>query len=389
MKRTLFDTEHDDYRTSIRTFLSKEVVPHYPDWEADGIVPRTLFTRLGALGALGIPVPQEYGGAGIHDFRYSVVLHEEAAAAGVAPALLGPALHTDICLPYLLSLADDEQKNRWLPGLASGELIAAIAMTEPGTGSDLSGIRTRAVRDGDHYVLDGAKTFITNGINADIVITAVRTGPHPHRGLSLLAVERDTVGFTRGRRLHKVGMHAQDTAELAFTEARVPRANLLGSEGTGFAELTRNLAQERLSIAVMGLAQATAALSWTLTYVRERHAFGRPIGAQQTVSHKLAELVTATDVAQQYIDRCVSDLNDGALTAPDAAKAKWWCTELQSSVVDACVQLHGGYGYMLDQPIARAWADGRVSRIYGGTTEIMKEIIGRSLDLDPTAAAGR
>ncbi|MEU6764974.1 acyl-CoA dehydrogenase family protein [Streptomyces sp. NPDC046853] len=379
MKRILFDAEHEDYRHSVRAFLKKDVVPYYPDWETDGIVPRTLFTGLGSLGALGIAIPPEYGGAGIHDFRYSVILQEEAAAAAVAPALLGPTLQADVCLPYLLSLTTDEQKKRWLPKVASGELITAIAMTEPGTGSDLSAISTKAVKDGDDYVVDGAKTFITNGINADLVITAVRTGPHPHQGLSLLMVERDTEGFHRAGRLHKVGMHAQDTAELAFTGARVPAANLLGEEGEGFKALTRNLSQERLSIAVSALSQATAALDWTLTYVRERHAFGKALAAQQTVRHRLAELGTATDVAQQYLDRSVSECNEGTLTPQDAAKAKWWCTELQGQVLDACVQLHGGHGYMLEQAVARAWADSRATRIYGGTTEIMKEIIGRSL----------
>ncbi|GAA3311418.1 acyl-CoA dehydrogenase family protein [Streptomyces cinereospinus] len=385
MKRILFDPEHDLYRESVRAFLAKEAVPHYPAWEAAGIVPRELFTKLGALGALGFAVPEAYGGSGTRDFRYNVVLQEEAARAGIAPAILGPSLQADICLPYFLELADDEQKRRWLPGIASGELITAIAMTEPGTGSDLSGIRTKAVRHGDgdaaHYVVDGAKTFITNGINADLVITAVRTGGHPHRGLSLIVVERGTPGFARGRNLDKVGMHAQDTAELSFTDAPVPVANLLGVEGEGFAGLTRNLAQERISIAVAGLAQATTALETTLTHVRERHAFGKPLGAQQTIRHRLAELVTEVDIAQQYLDRCVVELNAGQLLPQDAAKAKWWCTELQGRVVDACVQLHGGYGYMLEYPIAHIWADSRVSRIYGGANEIMKEIIGKSLDL--------
>ena len=382
MKRILFEPEHEAYRKSVRTFLDKEVVPNHAKWDADGIAPRELFTGLGALGALGIEVPEEYGGAGIADFRYNTVLSEEGARAAVAPAIVGPSLQADICLPYFLKSTNDEQKARWLPGIASGELITAIAMTEPGTGSDLSGIRTKAVRDGDAYVVEGAKTFITNGVNADLVILAVRTGDHPHRGLSLIVVERATSGFERGRNLEKVGMHAQDTAELSFTGARVPAANLLGEEGQGFRALTRNLARERVSIAVAGLAQATAAIGWTIDYVRERRAFGKPIGAMQVIRHRLAELVTETDVAQQYLDRCVLELNAGQLAPEDAAKAKWWCTELQGRVVDACVQLHGGYGYMLEYPIARAFADSRVSRIYGGTTEIMKEIVGRSLGLD-------
>jgi alkylation response protein AidB-like acyl-CoA dehydrogenase len=381
MKRTLFDAEHQAYRESVRAFLDKEVVPRYAEWDRAGIVPRELFTGLGSLGAFGIAVPEEFGGAGIADFRYNVVLQEEAARLGVSPALLGPALHADVCLPYFLDLTTEEQKARWLPGIASGELVTAVAMTEPGTGSDLSGIRTRAVRDGDHYVVDGAKTFITNGVNADLVVVAVRTGEHPHRGLSLVVVERGTPGFERGRKLEKVGLHAQDTAELVFTGARVPVANLIGHEGEGFFGLTRNLPQERISVAVSGLAQAQAAFDWTVAYVRERKAFGKPIGAQQVIKHRLAEIATEIEIAQHYLDRCVLALNDGELTVVDAAKAKWWCTELQGRVVDACVQLHGGYGYMLEYPIARAWQDSRVTRIYAGTTEIMKEIIGRSLDL--------
>lgn len=381
MKRILFDAEHEDYRSSVRTFLAKEVSPFFAEWEQAGIVPRELFTKVGALGALGIAVPEQYGGAGMRDFRYSVVLQEETARAAVASAMLGPSLQADICMPYYLELTTDEQKQRWLPGIAAGTTITAIAMTEPGTGSDLSGIRTTATRIGDHYVIDGAKTFITNGINADLVIVAARTGPDPHRGLSLIVVERDTPGFERGRKLDKVGLHAQDTAELSFTGARVPVANLLGAEGAGFFGLTRNLAQERLSCAVGGLAAATAAIGWTIDHVRNRTAFGRPLGALQTVRHRLAELVTEVDVAQHYLDRCVLAHNNGELTGEDAAKAKWWCTELQGRVLDACVQLHGGYGYMTEYPVARAWADARVSRIYAGATEIMKEIIGKSLRL--------
>ncbi|MFC4947909.1 acyl-CoA dehydrogenase family protein [Pseudonocardia sp. GCM10023141] len=381
MKRILFDAEHEDYRESVRTFLAKEVTPHYAEWERAGIVARELFTKAGELGVFGIAVPEQYGGAGLRDFRYSVVLQEEAARAAVAPAMLGPGLQADICLPYYLELATAEQKQRWLPGIVAGETITAIAMTEPGTGSDLSGISTTATRSGEHYVIDGAKTFITNGINADLVIAAVRTGPDPHRGISLIVIERGTPGFERGRKLDKTGLHAQDTAELSFAGARVPVANLLGAEGEGFFGLTRNLAQERLSCAVGGLAAATAAIGWTIDHVRERTAFGRPLGALQTVRHTLAELVTEVDVAQHYLDRCVLAHNDGELTGEDAAKAKWWCTELQGRVLDSCVQLHGGYGYMTEYPVARAWADGRVSRIYAGATEIMKEIIGKSLRL--------
>ena len=380
MRRVLFEPEHETFRGSARAFIAKEITPHYPQWERAGIVPRELFAAAGELG-LFAAVPEEYGGAGVSDFRYSVVFIEEAARAGVSPAALGMTLQADVCLPYLLGLASQEQKRRWLPGIAGGTLITAIAMTEPGTGSDLSGIRTSAVRDGGDYIVNGNKTFITNGINADLVITAVRTGEHPHKGLSLLVIERGTPGFERGRNLEKVGMHAQDTAELSFTDVRVPAANLLGAEGGGFYGLTSNLPMERVVVAVSGLAQATAAMRDTIAHVRERTAFGKPIGSLQHTRFVLAELVTEIDIAQQFLDRCVYELNVGALSPVDAAKAKWWTTELQGRAIDACVQLHGGYGYMLEYPVARAWADSRISRIYGGTTEIMKEIIGRSLEL--------
>jgi alkylation response protein AidB-like acyl-CoA dehydrogenase len=378
--RTLFEPEHDAYRASARTFIEREVVPHYDQWEKDGIVPKSLFQGLGDLGAFAA-VPEEFGGAGVNDFRYNAVLVEEGAYAGVSPALLGPTLQADICMPYLLELTTDEQKARWLPKVATGESIVAIAMTEPGAGSDLSGMRTKAVRQGDDYVIDGAKTFITNGINADLVITAVRTGDHPHRGISLIVIEEGAPGFSRGRNLEKVGMHAQDTAELVFESCRVPAANLLGNEGEGFFGLTNNLPQERLSIAVGAIAGAQQALEWTKQYVRDRKAFGEPIGSLQTIRHRLADLVTEVEITQVYIDQCILALNAGNLSVPDAAKAKLWSTELHGRVVDACVQLHGGYGYMLEYPIARAYVDNRIQRIYGGTSEIMREIIGRSLKL--------
>jgi alkylation response protein AidB-like acyl-CoA dehydrogenase len=380
MRRVLFDPEHEAFRDSARIFIAKEITPHYADWDRAGIVPRELFARAGDLG-LFAAVPEQFGGSGVTDFRYSTVFAEEAARAGVTPATLGLSLQSDVCMPYLLGLTTDEQQRRWLPGIADGTLITAIAMTEPGTGSDLSGISARAVRDGSDYIVNGAKTFITNGINADLVITAVRTGEHPHQGLSLLVIERGMAGFDRGRNLQKVGLHAQDTAELSFTDVRVPAANLLGAEGEGFYGLTRNLPRERVSIAVSAVAQAAAAVQATIGYVRTRTAFGQPIGSLQNTRFRLAELVTEIDIAQQFVDRCVLELEDGALSPVDAAKAKWWTTELQGRTVDACVQLHGGYGYMLDYPIARAWTDSRVSRIYGGSTEIMKEIIGRSLEL--------
>jgi len=383
MRRTLFDDEHEDFRASWRTFLEREVAPHYEEWERERLVPREVFARAGEHGFLGMAVPEQHGGAGVDDFRFNVVLSEEAQRMALGSVHLGMSVHSDICLPYFMRYATEDQQQRWLPGLVSGELIAAIAMTEPGTGSDLAGIATTAVRKDGEYVVNGAKTFISNGINADLVVTAVRTDRgERHRGLSLLVVERDTPGFERGRNLEKIGTHAQDTAELFFDDARVPAQNLLGNEGEGFAYLVSNLPQERLSIAVAAVAAAAAALDWTVRYVRDRKAFGAPIGSFQNTRFELAEMRTEIDVGQAYVDRCVEALNAGELTAEDAAGAKWWCTELQGRVVDRCLQLHGGYGYMLEYPIARAYADARVTRIYGGSNEIMKEIVGRAMNLE-------
>lgn len=383
MRRTLFDDDHRAFRESVRAFLAAELVPHREKWDAAGIVDRGLFTAAGRNGFLGMEIPEEYGGGGVADFRFNTVLNEEIVRTGAAGAGLGLTLHNDICLPYFLSYCSDEQRRRWLPGIASGELITAIAMTEPGMGSDLASMSATAVRDGDEYVVNGSKTFITNGINSDLVIVAVKTDPaQRHQGMSLVVVERDMPGFERGRNLAKLGQHAQDTAELSFTEVRVPVGNLLGSaEGQGFAQLMANLPRERLSIAIAGLAGARTALEETLRYVGERRAFGRPIGSFQHSRFVLAEAATEIDIAEHYLDDCVRALNAGELTAVDAAKAKWWCTELQGRVVDRCLQLFGGYGYMEEYPIARAYADARVTRIYGGTTEIMKEVIGRSLGL--------
>jgi alkylation response protein AidB-like acyl-CoA dehydrogenase len=383
MRRSLFDADHEAFRESFRAFLDKEVVPHLAEWDAAGIVPREVFAAAGRSGFLGMDVPEELGGGGVADFRFNTVIAEETMRAGAAGAGLGISLHNDICLPYFLAYCDDEQRKRWLPGIASGELITAIAMTEPGIGSDLASMSTTARRDGDEYVVNGAKTFITNGINADLVITAVKTDPSQrHKGMSLLVLERGMPGFERGRNLDKIGQHAQDTAELSFTDVRVPRANLLGpDEGQGFTQLVTNLPQERLSIALSGVAAARTALEQTLAYVKERKAFGQPIGSFQNSKFVLAELATEIDIAEHYVDDCVRALNAGELTAVDASKAKWWCTELQGRTVDRCLQLHGGYGYMNEYPIARAFTDARITRIYGGTTEIMKEVIGRSLGL--------
>jgi alkylation response protein AidB-like acyl-CoA dehydrogenase len=385
MRRSLFEDLHEDFRASFRTFLEREVIGEegrYGEWERAGIIPREVFARAGRGGFLGMAVPDAYGGAEAADFRLNLVIGEESQRAGVGSFGLGITLHNDICLPYFLSYCTEEQRRRWLGGIASGELITALAMTEPGIGSDLAAMSTRARRDGEEYVVDGTKTFITNGINADLVIVAVKTDPSErHRGISLLVVERGMEGFSRGRNLEKIGQHAQDTAELSFSEVRVPLANLLGEEGEGFRYLVSNLPQERLSIAASAVAAAEAALGWTLDYVRERHAFGQTIGSFQSSRFTLAEVRTEVEIARTFIDRCAQSLNRDELTPEDAAMAKWWCTDLQGRVVDRCLQLHGGYGYMLEYPIARAFADARVTRIYGGANEIMKEIVGRSMGL--------
>ncbi|MEV0165038.1 acyl-CoA dehydrogenase family protein [Nonomuraea fuscirosea] len=378
MRRDLFDEEHLLFRETVREFMAREVVPHHQQWEKEGIVPREVWKKAGELGMFGFSVPEEYGGAGITDFRYNAVIVEEiirSAASG-----LGFSLHNDVMAPYVVDLTNDEQKQRWLPGFVSGELITAIAMSEPGAGSDLQGITTRAERDGDHYVLTGQKTFITNGVNADLVVVVAKTDPEAGaRGVTLLVVERGMEGFARGRNLDKIGMKAQDTAELFFDRVRVPVANRLGPEdGQGFFQLMNNLPQERMSIAVAAVAAAEVVLEQTVEYCRTRQAFGRNLGSFQNTRFVLAELATETEIARHYVDKCITALNAKELTAVDAAKAKWWTTELQTKVIDRCLQLHGGYGYMTEYPVAKAWLDSRVQTIYGGTTEIMKEIIGRS-----------
>ena len=382
MERQLFEAEHEDFRETVRRFVAEEVSPNFEQWEEDGIMPREVFRKAGDKDMLAMAAPEEYGGLGLDDYRFNQVIVEEGSYAGVTGCLLGLSLHNDICLPYFLEYTTDEQKERWLPGIVDGSLITALAMTEPGIGSDLGSLGTKAIRDNGHYVVDGSKTFITNGINADLIITAVKTDPkEAHKGISLVVIERGMDGFERGRNLEKVGMHSQDTAELFFNEVAVPAENLLGEEGQGFAYLISNLAQERLSIAVGAVAAAQAALDWTLEYVKERTAFGRSVGSFQNSRFRLAEIKTEVDIAQIYIDRSVQALNEGTLTAEDAAAAKWWTTEMAGRVIDECVQLHGGYGYMMEYPIARLWADHRVTRIYGGTNEIMKEIVGRSMGL--------
>ncbi len=380
VKRAIFEPEHEAFRELCREFLLREAAPHTAEWEAAGIVDRLIWKKAGESGLLGFEVPEEYGGAGMRDFRYNAILGEEIAATGSVG--VGFTLHNDITAPYLLALCNEEQKKRWLPGFVSGDLITAIAMTEPSTGSDLQSIRTtaRPADDGDGWILNGSKTFITNGIYSDLVIVAAKTDPEAgYRGMSLLAVERGMPGFERGRNLAKVGMHAQDTAELFFSDVKVPRANLLGEEGQGFLYLMTNLPQERLSIAVAAVAGMERAVELTLAYAKERTAFGKPIGNFQASRFALAEMVTKTRAARSYVDQCILALNAGELSADEAAGAKYWTTDLLGEVVDAAVQLHGGYGYMDEYEVSRIWRDARVTRIYGGTNEIMKEIVGRSL----------
>ncbi|WP_433761377.1 acyl-CoA dehydrogenase family protein [Nocardia sp. CA-135398] len=382
MRRTLFTQDHEDFRLLVRDYLAREVVPEYEQWRTTGLVPRELFTSLGKLGIIGTAVPEEFGGGGQDDYRYNVVLQEECARAGVT--LGGLRTHLDIVVPYFLGLADDAQRSRWFPGLASGELYTAIAMSEPGTGSDLAGVATKAVRDGDHYVLNGAKTFITGGYHADLVIVVARTSTDPDNrraGLSLLVVEKGMRGFTVGRKLDKLGLTVQDTVELSFADVRVPVANLLGAEGEAFSYLGRNLAQERLAISVGAVAQARAALEMTITYVRDRTVFGKPVAHFQNTKFELAAVAAEVEAAQTMLDAAITALVAGELSPVDAAKTKLFCTEMQGRVVDRCLQLHGGYGYILESPIARLYADARVSRIYGGTSEVMKTIISKSLGL--------
>ncbi len=378
--RTLYADEHEQFRSAFRSWLDKEVVPNHEQYERDGITPRELWLAAGSHGFLGLTVPEQYGGGGTDDYRFAAVMQEEVSYTGVIGSANGFTLHNDIVLPYFIGLCNDEQKARWLPGMVSGECITAIAMTEPNTGSDLANIRTTAVRHGDTYLVNGSKTFITNGINSDAVIVAVKTDPDAkHRGMSLIVVERGMKGFERGRNLDKLGMHAQDTAELFFTDVEVPVANLLGEEGKGFYYLMLNLAQERLGMAVGAMAVCQAAMDQTLAYTKERTAFGQPVGQFQHNKFLLAELSTEVQIGQVYVDRCVELHCAGTLSPEQAAAAKFWTTELQNKVVDRCLQLHGGYGYMLEYPIARAWADSRIQTIYGGTSEIMREIVGRAI----------
>jgi alkylation response protein AidB-like acyl-CoA dehydrogenase len=380
VKRLVFEEEHEQLRATARQFLEKECAPYAEKWESERLVDRESYVAAGKYGLIGFNLPERFGGGGVDDFRFNAVIVEEFARyGGPTPGL---SLQNDIVGPYFVNLANAEQQARWLPGYVTGELIGAVAMTEPGAGSDLAGIKTSAVRDGDDWILNGAKTFISAGINSDLVVVVARTNPDAgHKGFSLLVVERGMEGFTRGRKLDKMGLHYADTAELNFEDVRVPGANLLGEEGKGFYHLMTNLPSERLSIGIAAIAGARATFDDTLQYVKDRKAFGQSIGSFQHNRFVMAELDTELEIGEQYIDRCLRAAVDGELTAVQASKAKWWCTELNKRVVDACVQLHGGYGYMNEYKVARDYVDVRIQTIFGGTTEIMKEIIGRDLGL--------
>ncbi|MEL7045069.1 MAG: acyl-CoA dehydrogenase family protein [Pseudomonadota bacterium] len=375
--RTVFDEEHEQFRASVRRFLEAEVVPFHDEWEKAGQVDRDLWRKAGAQGYLAPQVPEAFGGAAA-DFRYNAVIDEEVSRSGCTG--LGWAVHSDIAVPYLVNYGTEAQKERYLERCVSGDIVMAIAMTEPGTGSDLQSIRTTAIADGDDYIINGSKTFITNGQHADLVIVVCKTDPEAGAsGTSLILVEADRAGFERGRNLDKVGMKAQDTSELFFNDLRVPRENLLGEEGQGFVYLMQELPQERLSIGIMAMAATRAVLDQTVDYVKERKAFGRPIATFQNTQFKLAEMDTELTAAEVFVDRCLELLVDGRLDTVTASKAKLLGSEVQCRLIDECVQLHGGYGYMWEYPVARAYADARVQRIYGGTSEVMKLIIGRSL----------
>jgi alkylation response protein AidB-like acyl-CoA dehydrogenase len=385
VRRTVFTEEHEDFRATVRSFLESRVVPVYDQWYEAGIVPRELYYELGELGVLGIEVPELYGGAGVESFTFNAVLAEEVARAGVSLGAAGA--HTDLCLPYLTELATEEQKKRWLPGFVSGEIMFAIAMTEPGTGSDLAAISTtaRLSEDGGHYILNGAKTFITGGVHAERVIVCARTSPpredDRRHGISLLVVDAHSPGYTVGRKLDKLGLRTSDTAELSFTDVMVPTRDLLGAENRGFAHLSRNLPRERLSIAVGAHAQARAALRFTVEYTRGRTAFGRPVAEFQNTKFELAAARTEADAVEAVVDRALAAHDRDELTAVDAASAKLFCTEAAGRIIDRCLQLHGGYGYVTEYPIARLYADNRVNRIFGGTSEVMKIIIAKSMGL--------
>lgn len=382
IERTLFNADHELFRDSFRRFLDAEVAPFHADWEEQGYVDRAVWNKAGANGFLCTSMPEEYGGAGA-DKLFSVIEMEELGRSGFSG--IGYSLHSEIVAPYLLHYGTEAQKQKFLPKLASGELVSAIAMSEPAAGSDLQGVKTKAIREGDHFLLNGSKTFITNGWHADLIIVVAKTNPAMGgKGTSLLLVERGMPGFETGKRLKKIGLKAQDTAELFFNDVRVPVENLLGGdafENRGFICLMEQLPWERLQIAITAISSAQAAIDWTLAYVKERKVFGQPVGNYQNTRYKLAEMQTEVQVAQVFLDKCTELLMKDKLDTATASMAKYWTTDLQCKVMDECVQLHGGYGYMWEYPIARAFADARVQRIYGGTNEIMKEVISRSMGL--------
>jgi len=385
VERTIFTQEHDEFRSMLRDFIDREVLPHQAEWDALGRPPREFFHRLGELGVLGIQVPEEFGGGGESSFKYNAIVFEEVARAGVSFGSY--TVHSCLILPYLLEYGSDEQRKRWLPDFASGRMMTAIAMTEPGTGSDLANIATTAKlsADGSHYVVNGAKTFITGGVTADLVLTVCRTAPFDpedrRAGLSILCVPTDAEGFSVGRKLDKIGLHQQDTAELSYQDVRVPVENLLGEEGKAFGYLAHNLPQERLSIALNQVGQAAAAIEHAVAYTKDRKVFGKPVASFQNTKFVLAECSAEVQAARVFADHCLELLDRGELSVADAARAKLYCTEVAGRVIDKCLQLHGGYGYITEYPIARLYADTRVSRIYGGTSEVMKTIIAKDLGL--------
>jgi alkylation response protein AidB-like acyl-CoA dehydrogenase len=380
MQRTLYEPDHEAYRETVREFLAREVAPHQDEWDRQHWIDRGVFARAAKAGVYALQIDERYGGAGEPDYRYRMIVCEEVARINALSFGLTISLQDDLVLAYLLDLTTDEQKQRWLPGIAAGELIGALAMTEPGAGSDLKAIRTTARRAGDEWILNGQKTFISSGIMSDVVVVAARTDPEGGSGaFSLFVVERDTPGFERGRQLEKIGLPAQDTSELFFNDARVPAANLLGDVGRGLPYLMSHLPRERLGVSAKAMATTRAIFDLTVDYCRQRTAFGKPLTGNQHVRFELAEMDTEIDIAQAYVDQSVRAFNAGDLTPVDAAKGKWFVSELQKRVIDRCLQLHGGYGYMAEYPVARAYLDTRVQTIYGGTTEIMKEIIGRDI----------
>lgn len=380
MRPEMLEEEHLMFRDAFKKFVEQEITPFHEGWEQDRIVSREVWRKAGEAGFLCMDIPEEYGGIGEKDYRYSVIITEELARAGASG--VGFSIHTDMVVPYITRFGSEEQKRRWLPQMITGEVIGAVAMTEPNTGSDLAGIKTLALRKGNHFILNGQKTFISNGLLNDFVIVAAKTDPDQGaHGISLFVIERGMEGYERGRQLDKIGLHAQDTAELYFRDVEVPVDNLLGEEGQGFIYLMQGLPRERLSMAVGGIASAEAALEETIEYCKERTAFGRPIGSFQNSRFRLAEMATEVEIGRVFVDHCITLYNQGQLTVERTAMAKWWITDLQNRVIDRCLQLHGGYGYMVEYPIAKAYLDARAQPIYGGTNEIMKEIIGRSLGL--------